>query len=143
MHCLQAWLCRESSRALQCLCLKRCPCCVPHSWEVPSLCGWLVQGNARSHLVETESFEHTFGPKARRRRPKLGASDYERLLESSEAQQGRGKEPCPWGSATLCAAFCSLVYLSVQPKSMGVQGQMEQEALAPSRLLAKVVVAVR
>lgn len=39
----------------------------------------------RSHIVETEPFSETFGPKAQRKRPKIDASDFEELGRSGAA----------------------------------------------------------
>uniref|UniRef100_A0A8C9ET29 Nucleolar GTP-binding protein 2 n=1 Tax=Pavo cristatus TaxID=9049 RepID=A0A8C9ET29_PAVCR len=40
---------------------------------------------SRVHILDTETFETTFGPKAQRKRPNLAASDVQSLLESAEA----------------------------------------------------------
>lgn len=39
--------------------------------------------HARVHLLDTESYESTFGPKAQRKKPQLTASDMESLVESA------------------------------------------------------------
>eukprot|EP00249_Psilotum_nudum_P018209 c26693_g1_i1 orf=82-1917(+) len=39
------------------------------------------QKQSRVHLLDTETFEDTFGPKKKRRRPKLPVDDYEDLLQ--------------------------------------------------------------
>lgn len=36
------------------------------------------------HILDTESFETTFGPKAQRKRPNLFASDMQSLIENAE-----------------------------------------------------------
>ncbi|XP_038023172.2 nucleolar GTP-binding protein 2 [Anas platyrhynchos] len=41
--------------------------------------------NSRVHILDTETFETTFGPKAQRKRPNLSASDVQSLLENAEA----------------------------------------------------------
>ncbi|CAI9103454.1 OLC1v1001936C1 [Oldenlandia corymbosa var. corymbosa] len=41
------------------------------------------QKQARVHLLETESFADAFGPKGKRKRPKLQVSDYESLVKRS------------------------------------------------------------
>ena len=38
----------------------------------------------RSHIVETEPFSETFGPKAQRKRPRIDASSFEELVSSAE-----------------------------------------------------------
>ncbi|XP_004705346.1 nucleolar GTP-binding protein 2 [Echinops telfairi] len=40
--------------------------------------------NAKVHILDTESFETTFGPKSQRKRPNLFASDVQSLLENAE-----------------------------------------------------------
>ncbi|XP_045332726.1 nucleolar GTP-binding protein 2 [Leopardus geoffroyi] len=40
--------------------------------------------NSRVHILDTESFETTFGPKSQRKRPNLCASDMQSLLENAE-----------------------------------------------------------
>ncbi|CAO2588964.1 Nucleolar GTP-binding protein 2 [Lemmus lemmus] len=40
--------------------------------------------NANVHILDTESFESTFGPKSQRKRPNLFASDMQSLLENAE-----------------------------------------------------------
>ncbi|XP_010242939.1 PREDICTED: nuclear/nucleolar GTPase 2 [Nelumbo nucifera] len=45
------------------------------------------QKQARAHLLDTEPFEDTFGPKKKRKRPKLLASDYESLLKKADGSQ--------------------------------------------------------
>jgi len=43
---------------------------------------------ARAHLLDVEPFEHAFGPKGKRKRPKLTALDYESLLKKADDSQG-------------------------------------------------------
>lgn len=43
---------------------------------------------ARVHLLDTQPFEDAFGPKKKRRRPNLLASDYESLLKRADGSQG-------------------------------------------------------
>ncbi|KAJ3695224.1 hypothetical protein LUZ60_000601 [Juncus effusus] len=45
------------------------------------------QKQAKAHLLETEPFEHAFGPKGKRKRPKLLVSDYESLLKKADNSQ--------------------------------------------------------
>uniref|UniRef100_A0A8C0K3U5 Nucleolar GTP-binding protein 2 n=1 Tax=Canis lupus dingo TaxID=286419 RepID=A0A8C0K3U5_CANLU len=40
--------------------------------------------NSKVHILDTESFENTFGPKSQRKRPNLLASDMQSLLENAE-----------------------------------------------------------
>ncbi|XP_021055553.1 nucleolar GTP-binding protein 2 [Mus pahari] len=40
--------------------------------------------NAKVHILDTESFESTFGPKSQRKRPNLFANDMQSLLENAE-----------------------------------------------------------
>ncbi|KAM6173625.1 nucleolar GTP-binding protein 2 [Erethizon dorsatum] len=40
--------------------------------------------NSKVHILDTESFETTFGPKSQRKRPNLFASDMESLIEKAE-----------------------------------------------------------
>lgn len=39
---------------------------------------------SKVHILETESFETTFGPKSQRKRPNLFASDMQSLIENAE-----------------------------------------------------------
>lgn len=48
----------------------------------------LMIQQARAHLLDTEPFEHAFGPKGKRKRPKLMALDYESLLKKADDSQG-------------------------------------------------------
>lgn len=41
----------------------------------------------RAHLLDTEPFENAFGPKAKRKRPKLEANGYEALLKKADSLQ--------------------------------------------------------
>uniref|UniRef100_A0A2P2KGP1 Nuclear/nucleolar GTPase 2 n=1 Tax=Rhizophora mucronata TaxID=61149 RepID=A0A2P2KGP1_RHIMU len=45
------------------------------------------QKQARVHLLDTEPFEDAFGPKKKRKRPKLLAADYESLLRKADTSQ--------------------------------------------------------
>lgn len=40
------------------------------------------------HILDTESFETTFGPKSQRKRPNLFASDMQSLVENAEMSTG-------------------------------------------------------
>lgn len=42
--------------------------------------------NAKVHILDTETFETTFGPKAQRKRPSLSVSDVKDLAEKAEAE---------------------------------------------------------
>lgn len=43
---------------------------------------------ARVHLLDTEPFQDAFGPKTKRKRPKLMAMDYESLVKKADGSQG-------------------------------------------------------
>ncbi|NXG49524.1 NOG2 protein, partial [Psilopogon haemacephalus] len=43
---------------------------------------------SRVHILDTETFETTFGPKSQRKRPTLAASDVQELVENAEASSG-------------------------------------------------------
>ncbi|KAM6235361.1 nucleolar GTP-binding protein 2 [Spheniscus humboldti] len=43
---------------------------------------------SRVHILDTETFESTFGPKSQRKRPNLSASDVQSLVENAEASSG-------------------------------------------------------
>lgn len=43
---------------------------------------------ARVHLLDTEPFADAFGPKRKRKRPTLVASDYESLVKKADVSQG-------------------------------------------------------
>ncbi|XP_010284871.1 PREDICTED: nucleolar GTP-binding protein 2, partial [Phaethon lepturus] len=43
---------------------------------------------SRVHILDTETFETTFGPKSQRKRPNLSASDMQSLVENAEASSG-------------------------------------------------------
>lgn len=45
------------------------------------------QKQARVHLLDTEKFEDTFGPKKKRRRPKLNIEDYDDLVQKASTTQ--------------------------------------------------------
>ncbi|XP_036252877.1 nucleolar GTP-binding protein 2 isoform X2 [Molothrus ater] len=45
----------------------------------------LTVQTSRVHILDTETFETTFGPKAQRKRPTLAASDVQSLVENAEA----------------------------------------------------------
>ncbi|OMO80315.1 hypothetical protein CCACVL1_13034 [Corchorus capsularis] len=42
---------------------------------------------ARAHLLDTEPFQDAFGPKRKRKRPKLLAADYESLIKKADGSQ--------------------------------------------------------
>lgn len=44
--------------------------------------------NSKVHILDTESFETTFGPKSQRKRPNLLASDMQSLVENAEMSTG-------------------------------------------------------
>jgi nuclear GTP-binding protein len=48
----------------------------------------LIIQQARAHLLDTEPFEHAFGPKGKRKRPKLSSLDYESLIKKADDSQG-------------------------------------------------------
>lgn len=48
----------------------------------------LILQQSRVHLLDTEKFDDTFGPKKKRRRPKLAVDDYETLVEKVNGVQG-------------------------------------------------------
>jgi len=48
----------------------------------------VLMQQARAHLLDVEPFEHAFGPKGKRKRPKLTALDYESLLKKADDSQG-------------------------------------------------------
>lgn len=41
--------------------------------------------NAKVHILDTEGYETTFGPKSQRKRPNLIAGDMQELLQNAEA----------------------------------------------------------
>lgn len=43
---------------------------------------------ARVHLLDTEPFQDAFGPKGKRKRPKLLACDYDSLVKKADGSQG-------------------------------------------------------
>ncbi|CAA2938492.1 nuclear/nucleolar GTPase 2 [Olea europaea var. sylvestris] len=56
------------------------------------------QKQARVHLLDTEPFADAFGPKTKRKRPKLVASDYESLLKRADGSQDAFEEK--YGAST-------------------------------------------
>uniref|UniRef100_F7ANI9 Nucleolar GTP-binding protein 2 n=1 Tax=Ornithorhynchus anatinus TaxID=9258 RepID=F7ANI9_ORNAN len=44
--------------------------------------------NSKVHILDTETFETTFGPKSQRKRPNISATDMQSLLENAEASAG-------------------------------------------------------
>uniref|UniRef100_A0A8D2N180 Nucleolar GTP-binding protein 2 n=1 Tax=Zonotrichia albicollis TaxID=44394 RepID=A0A8D2N180_ZONAL len=65
--------------------------CVTRDWKkmVFGICFFFNQPvfpqTSRVHILDTETFETTFGPKAQRKRPNLSASDVQSLVENAEA----------------------------------------------------------
>ncbi|PKU80948.1 nuclear/nucleolar GTPase 2-like [Dendrobium catenatum] len=45
------------------------------------------QKQAKAHLLDTEPFEDAFGPKRKRKRPRLLAADYESLIKKADGSQ--------------------------------------------------------
>ena len=43
---------------------------------------------ARVHLLDREPFQDAFGPKTKRKRPRLLAADYDSLLKKADGSQG-------------------------------------------------------
>ncbi|KAL3503239.1 hypothetical protein ACH5RR_037688 [Cinchona calisaya] len=56
------------------------------------------QKQARVHLLDTEPFADAFGPKGKRKRPKLMASDYESLVKRADGSQDAFEEK--YGAST-------------------------------------------
>ncbi|KAL3508651.1 hypothetical protein ACH5RR_028052 [Cinchona calisaya] len=52
------------------------------------------QKQARVHLLDTEPFADAFGPKGKRKRPKLMVSDYESLVKRADGSQDAFEEKC-------------------------------------------------
>lgn len=50
--------------------------------------------NARVHILDTASYESTFGPKAQRKRPRLAAEDLSELVQAAEGSQVQHSETC-------------------------------------------------
>ncbi|KAM0840230.1 hypothetical protein ACQ4PT_059835 [Festuca glaucescens] len=50
------------------------------------------QKDARAHILDTEPFEHAFGPKGKRKRPKVSSLDYESLIKKADDSQGAFEE---------------------------------------------------
>lgn len=53
------------------------------------------QKQARVHLLDTEPFSDAFGPKRKRKRPKLVVSDYEALAKKADGSQDAFEEKYP------------------------------------------------
>lgn len=56
-----------------------------------SFANWVLYTSvkqARVHLLDTQPFENTFGPKSKRKRPKLMAADYDSLVKKADGSQG-------------------------------------------------------
>jgi nuclear GTP-binding protein len=51
--------------------------------------------DARAHILDTEPFEHAFGPKGKRKRPKLSSLDYESLIKKADDSQGMSQTSSP------------------------------------------------
>ena len=45
----------------------------------------MLRNAQRSHIVETESFKDTFGPKAQRKKPRLDVGTFEELSKQGSA----------------------------------------------------------
>ena len=52
--------------------------------------GGLTCNAQRTHIVETEPFKDTFGPKAQRKRPRLDVGDFEELSKVGAASKETG-----------------------------------------------------
>lgn len=50
-----------------------------------SLYSFFYLQNSKVHILDTEGFETTFGPKAQRKRPSLTVGDMKDLIEQAEA----------------------------------------------------------
>lgn len=48
----------------------------------------MILKQARVHLLDTQPFEDAFGPKTKRKRPKLMAADYDSLVKHADGSQG-------------------------------------------------------
>ncbi|KAK1650048.1 hypothetical protein QYE76_067853 [Lolium multiflorum] len=48
--------------------------------------------DGRAHILDTEPFEHAFGPKGKRKRPKLSSLDYESLIKQADNSQDAFEE---------------------------------------------------
>ncbi|KAM0896407.1 hypothetical protein ACQ4PT_023223 [Festuca glaucescens] len=48
--------------------------------------------DGRAHILDTEPFEHAFGPKSKRKRPKLSSLDYESLIKKADNSQDAFEE---------------------------------------------------
>lgn len=48
----------------------------------------MIVKQARVHLLDTQPFEDAFGPKTKRKRPKLMAADYDSLVKHADGSQG-------------------------------------------------------
>ncbi|KAJ8771677.1 hypothetical protein K2173_026854 [Erythroxylum novogranatense] len=51
----------------------------------------ILNKQARVHLLDTEPFEDAFGPKRKRKRPRLLAASYESLVQKADDSQGGSK----------------------------------------------------
>jgi hypothetical protein len=61
----------------------------------------LMIQDVRAHILDTEPFEHVFGSKGKRKRPKLSGLDYESLIKKADDSQGK--------SLTCSSTECSLL----------------------------------
>lgn len=52
------------------------------------------QKQARVHLLDTQPFEDAFGPKTKRKRPRLLAADYESLVKKADGSQDDFEQKC-------------------------------------------------
>ncbi|GMI63665.1 nuclear/nucleolar GTPase 2 [Hibiscus trionum] len=66
---------------------------------------------ARAHLLDTETFEDAFGPKRKRKRPKLLAVDYESLVKKADGSQDAFEQK--YGASTSTEADSSDVVVQV------------------------------
>ncbi|KAJ8752324.1 hypothetical protein K2173_003960 [Erythroxylum novogranatense] len=57
------------------------------------------QKQARVHLLDTEPFEDAFGPKRKRRRPRLLAASYESLVQKADDSQDAFEQKCGAGGS--------------------------------------------
>lgn len=59
-------------------------------------------------IVETESFEHTFGPKAQRKKPSLKVSSLEELAQSAQLDHKRFEDKLEEENETLAGSYLDL-----------------------------------
>jgi nuclear GTP-binding protein len=79
----------------------------------------------RSHIVETEPFSDTFGPKAQRKRPRLDVASFEDLVKARLAAEEKAEEQDQTGDAVPVEQGRLFFLLSIVFPNFSIDGYEE------------------